>query len=111
MLDGVDNIKEDRTDLDLLFGVLIQLALELNRPIETCEIEESTVYLYDYLGEVSGIVACFSEQISDEAIKQIAKLKPLTAVFRESSFADSQAKVNLAEHFRVLSPDTKVRVI
>ena len=111
LLDGVDNIKEDRTDLDLLFGVLIQLALELNRPIETCEIEESTVYLYDYLGEVSGIVACFSEQISDEAIKQIAKLKPLTAVFRESSFADSQAKVNLAEHFRVLSPDTKVRVI
>jgi hypothetical protein len=40
-----------------------------------------------------------------------AALKPLTAVFRDSSFANSQAKVNLSEHFRILSPDTKVKVI
>lgn len=111
LLDTVDNIKEDRGDLDLLYGVLTQLALELNRPIETREIAGSTVYLYDYLGEVSGLVACFSDSVSDDAIKHIAGLKPLTAVFRDSSFADSQAKVNLAEHFRVISPDTKVRVI
>lgn len=111
LLDTVDNIKEDRGDFDLLYGVLTQLALELNRPIETREIAGSTVYLYDYLGEVSGLVACFSSSVSDDAIKHIAGLKPLTAVFRDSSFADSQAKVNLAEHFRVISPDTKVRVI
>lgn len=111
LLDTVDNIKEDRGDLDLLYGVLTQLALELNRPIETREIADSTVYLYDYLGEVSGLVACFSDSVSDDAIKHIAGLKPLTAVFRDSSFTDSQAKVNLAEHFRVISPDTKVRVI
>lgn len=111
LLDTVDNIKEDRSELDLLYGILTQLALELNRPIETREIAGSTVYLYDYLGEVSGLVACFSDNVSDDAIKHIAGLKPLTAVFRDSSFSDSQAKVNLAEHFRVISPDTKVRVI
>jgi adenine-specific DNA-methyltransferase len=111
LLDTVDNIKEDRSELDLLYGVLTQLALELNRPLETREIAGSKVYLYDYLGEVSGLVACFSKSVSEEAIKHIAGLKPLTAVFRDSSFADSQAKVNLAEHFRVISPDTKVRVI
>jgi adenine-specific DNA-methyltransferase len=60
---------------------------------------------------VSGLVGCFSKQVSGETIKEIAKLKPLTAVFRDSSFPDSQAKVNLSEHFRVLSPDTKVKVI
>lgn len=111
LLDTVDNIKEDRSELDLLYGILTQLALELNRPIKTREIAGSTVYLYDYLGEVSGLVACFSDNVSDDAIKHIAGLKPLTAVFRDSSFSDSQAKVNLAEHFRVISPDTKVRVI
>lgn len=111
LLDVVDNVKEDRSDIDLLYGVLTQSALELNRPIEKREIAGSDVYLYDYFGEVSGLIGCFSEQVSEEAIKEIAKLKPLTAIFRDGSFPNSQAKVNLAEHFRVLSPETKVKVI
>lgn len=112
MLDGlVDNVKEDRSDLDLLYGVLTQSALELNRPIETVSLDGATVYKYDYFGEVSGLVASFDAHISEEAIKQIASLRPLTAVFREASFPDSQAKVNLAEHFRILSHDTKIKVV
>ena len=112
MLDSlVDNVKPDRSDLDLLYGVLTATAWELNKPLQTVELAGSTVYKYDYFGEVSGLVACFAPEISEETIKQIAQLRPLTAVFRESSFPDSQAKVNLAEHFRILSPDTKVKVI
>lgn len=111
LLSAVDNVKEDRTDLDLLYGVLTQSALELNRPISTTEIAGAAVYKYDYFGEVSGLIACFTKDVPEETIKAIAMLKPLTAVFRDSSFADSQAKVNLAEHFRILSPDTKVKVI
>ena len=111
LLETVDNIKEDRTELDLLYGVLTASALELNKPLETREIAGSNVYLYDYFSEVSGLIACFSESVSEDAIKEIAKLKPLTAVFRDSSFPDSQAKVNLAEHFRMLAPETKVKVI
>ncbi len=112
MLDSlVDNIKEDRSDLDLLYGVLTATAWELNKPLETVELAGSTVYKYDYFGEVSGLVACFDSEVTEETIKQIAQLKPLTAVFREDSFPNSQAKVNLAEHFRIISPDTKVKVI
>ena len=111
LLDVVDNIKESRSELDLLFGVLTASALELNRPLETREIARSNVFLYDYFGEVSGLVACFGDSISEDTLKEIAKLKPLTAVFRDSTFPDSQAKVNLAEHFRIISPETKVKVI
>jgi hypothetical protein len=111
LLASVDNIKEDRTDLDLLYGVLTQSALELNRPISTADIAGATIYKYDYFGEVSGLIACFTSNVPEETIKAIAMLKPLTAVFRDSSFADSQAKVNISEHFRILSPDTKVKVI
>lgn len=111
LLEAVDNIKEDRTDLDLLYGVLTATALELNRPLEKRSISGSDVYLYDYFGETSGLVACFSDSVPEETIKEIASLKPLTAVFKDSSFPDSQAKVNLSEHFRILSPDTKVKVI
>lgn len=111
LLDTIDNIKEERTELDLLFGVLVQLAFELNRRVEIRQIDGSSVYLYDYLGETSGLVACFSDSVSEQVIKQIAELKPLIAVFRDSSFTDSQAKVNLGEHFRVITPETKIRVI
>jgi len=111
LLDVVDNVKEDRSDIDLLYGVLTQSALELNRPIEKREIAESDIYLYDYFGEVSGLVACFADSVPEETIKEIAKLKPLTAVFKDSSFESSQDKVNLAEHFRIISPDTKVKVV
>ncbi len=111
LLNDVDNIKDDRSDLDLLYGILTQSAFELNRPLETTDIAGAIVYKYDYFGEVSGLVACFAEHISEDTIKQIAQLKPLTAVFRDASFAGSEAKVNLAEHFRILSPDTKVKVV
>ena len=113
MLDDlVENVKEDRSALDLLYGVLSQSAFELNRPMETIQIDTgATLYKYDYFGEVSGLVACFDGEVTEETIKQIAQLKPLTAVFREDSFPNSQAKVNLAEHFRIISPDTKVKVI
>ena len=111
LLDVVDNIKDDRSELDLLYGVLTATALELNRPLETRDISGSKVYLYDYFDEVSGLAACFSDSVSEDTIKIIATLKPLTAVFKDSSFPDSQAKVNLSEHFRIISPDTKVKVI
>ncbi len=130
MLDDlVDNIKPERSDLDLLFGTLTQMAMQLNRILVTEEIEGSTVYIYDYQnsakeirtikdksGKTSvianqGLVACFDVDISESTIKAIAQMEPNVAVFREASFPDSQAKVNLAEHFRVLSPDTKVKVI
>jgi adenine-specific DNA-methyltransferase len=111
LLEVVDNIKDDRTELDLLYGILTQSAFELNRPLETRDVAGVNVYLYDYFSEISGLVACFAGSVPEDTIKAIAKLKPLTAVFRDSSFTDSQAKVNLAEHFRILSPDTKVKVI
>lgn len=111
LLDVVDNIKDDRSDLDLLYGVLSTSALELSRPIEKRSIDGSEVYLYDYEGETTGLVACFSNNISETTVKEIAALKPRTAIFRDASFADSQAKVNLSEHFRVISQETKVKVI
>lgn len=83
MLDDlVDNVREDRNDLDLLFGVLTQAALELNRPLETVQLDGTTVYKYDYFGEVSGLVACFAPEISEATIKSIAAMRPLTVIPR-----------------------------
>lgn len=57
------------------------------------------------------LIACFAENIPDSVIKEIAKRQPLCAVFRDSSFADSPAKINVGEIFKLLSPNTRVKVI
>ena len=111
LFNSIDNIKKDRTPLDLLFGVIYASALPFDLKLETKKIGDNIVYLYGYLDEDSGLVACFDDNISENTIKEIAKLKPLTAAFKDSSFQDSAAKINLSEQFRVIAPDTKVKVI
>ena len=65
----------------------------------------------DNLDEGTGLVACFDDNISEDTIKEIAKMKSSIAAFKDSSFVDSAAKINLSEQFRIISPDTKVKVI
>ncbi len=107
------NIKEDRTSLDLLFGCLLDWGLPLSLPYTSEEIDGFTVHNYND----GDLIACFDENISDSVIKEIAKRKPLRAVFRDSSFQDSPSKINVSEIFKVLSVDennkpvTQVKVI
>ena len=56
-------------------------------------------------------LSCFDENIPDSVIKAIAKRQPLRAVFRDSSFNGSPAKINVGEIFKMLAPDTRIKVI
>ena len=108
MLDQlVSNIKPDRTDLDLLFGCLLEWGLPLSMPYTSEQIEDCTVHTYND----GDLIACFDEDIPETVIKEIAKRWPLRAVFRDSSFADSPAKINVGEIFKMLAPDTRVKVL
>lgn len=101
------NIKDDRNDLDLLFGCLLEWGLPLSMPYTSETIEGCTVHTYND----GDLVACFNENIPDGVVKTIAKRQPLRAVFRDSSFAGSPAKINVGEVFKLLAPDTRVKVI
>ena len=101
------NVKSDRTDLDLLFGCLLEWGLPLSMPYTSEQIEGCTVHTYNE----GDLIACFDENIPDSVIKEIAKRQPLRAVFRDSSFKDSPSKINVGEIFKMLAPDTRVKVI
>lgn len=107
LFDMESNIKEDRTELDLLYGCLIDWGIPLNRPYESREIDGCSVHIYSE----GDLVACFDEEISEEAIKGIAKMEPLRVVFRDSSFRTSADKINVEEIFKLLSPETSIRVL
>lgn len=95
----------------MLYEVLVDGALEYNRKIEKLMIEEEEIIAYDYFGELSGVLAYFGDYLTDDLTRQIAKKQPLIAVLKEATFKKSAQKVNALEQFRILSPDTKVKVI
>ena len=101
------NIKADRNDLDLLFGCLLEWGLSLSLPYSSEKIEGYTVHNYND----GDLIACFDENIPDSVIKEIAKKQPLRAVFRDSSFTGSPSKINVSEIFKLMAPDTTVKVI
>ena len=101
------NIKEDRTDLDLLFGCLLEWGLPLSLPYKSENIEGCIVHNYND----GDLIACFDENVPESVIKTIAEMQPLRAVFRDSSFASSPEKINVTEIFKRLAPDTSVKVL
>lgn len=114
MLAGLEsNIKDDRTDLDLLFGCLIDWGLPLSLPYSSEQIDGCTVHTYND----GDLIACFDANIPESVVKEIAKRKPLRAVFRDSGFASSPEKINVFEIFKLYMPEDanditkRVRVI
>ncbi len=102
-----NNIKPGRTDLDLLFGCLLEWGLPLSMPYTSENMEGCTVHTYNG----GDLIACFDETIPDAVIREIARRQPLRAVFRDSSFAGSPDKINAGEIFKTLAPDTRVKVL
>lgn len=101
------NIKDDRTDLDLLFGCLLEWGLPLSMPYTSEQIDGCTVHTYND----GDLIACFDEKIPDKVIKRIAQRQPLRVVFRDSSFENSPDKINIGEVFKMLAPDTRIKVL
>lgn len=114
MIAGLEsNIKDDRTDLDLLFGCLIDWGLPLSLPYKSEQLGGCTVHTYND----GDLIACFDANIPESVVKEIAQRRPLRAVFRDSGFASSPEKINVFEIFKLYMPEDandiskRVRVI
>lgn len=107
LFESVSNIKDNRTDLDLLFQVMLRWGMELSLNIAKEEINGVTVYNADD----NSLLACFANNISEETVKAIASKEPLRAIFKDESFANSSSKINLTQIFKEISPMTKVKVV
>ena len=102
-----DNIKEDRTGLDLLYGCLTNLGLSLSLPHDEEDINGYTVYSVDK----TELMACFAEQIPEKVFREIAGRQPRRVVFRDASFRDSADRINIDEIFKTLSPGTMIEIL
>lgn len=102
-----DNIKEDRTQEDLLFQVMLDLGVPLSSNIEVEQIEDAKVFKV----EDRFLVACFDGAISDEVVRQIADMKPFYAVFIDMSMKNDSVAVNFEQIFESVSTETIRKVL
>jgi adenine-specific DNA-methyltransferase len=103
----VDNIKEDRSDEDLLFQVLLDWGVDLSWPIKKETISGKPVYFVDE----NALAACFAAGIDEALVKALAARKPLRAVFRDSGYGGDDVKINVEQIFKQLSPATEVKTL
>lgn len=107
LFDFADNVKEGRSDLDLLFEVLPKLGIPYSAKIEERALADKKVFFVD--GDK--LAACFDANVGSDTIEEMAKAKPWYAVIRDSSMADDATHANYEELFRTYSPDTVPQVI
>ncbi len=103
----IDNVKTDRTPLDLLFQVMLDLGVELSAKIEEKQVNGKTYFVVNG----NDLIACFDEDIDNDVITEIAKQQPLYAVFKSTSFATDSASINNEQLFKTYSPATVIKVI
>ena len=103
----LDNIKEDRSDLDLLFDCMLRWGVELSLPISTIKVGHCTIHNVND----GDLVACFDGKITDAVIDKIADMNPLRVVFRDSNFDEASQKMNLFELFKQKCNWTEQEVI
>ena len=92
----VDNIKEDRTDLDLLFDCMLRWGVTLDLPMTKTKVDGCTIHNVNE----GGLVACFDGKVTEAVIDAIAEMYPAKVVFRDSSFEEAASKLNLFELFK-----------
>ena len=107
IFDYKDNIKADRSAEDLLFQIMLDMGVTLSAKIEEKEINGTKVFAVD--GDF--LVACFADNLTDDTLTEIAKLKPRYAAFRDSSFANDSVAKNCEQIFATYSPNTKCTVV
>ena len=92
----ISNIKDGTSDLSMLFGCMLDWGVQLSLPLSTFEVAGKTIYNVND----GDLVACFNENVNEDAISAIAELNPLRVVFRDSCFGDAPLKMNLFELFK-----------
>lgn len=103
----VESVKPDRSGEDLLFQVLLDWGLELSLPISVEQVEGHDVFFVDD----GALIACFDKHVHLDVVRQIAKRKPLRAVFLDAGFATDDSRINAEQIFREVSPSSDVKTI
>ena len=96
LLTNKENIKPDRTELDLIYEIMIKYGIDLTLPIEKL----NNIYSIGY----GALLICLEDNITKEIANEIIELKSdniTRVVFKESGFKSDADKTNIKENLRI----------
>ncbi|QNM84913.1 site-specific DNA-methyltransferase [Polaribacter pectinis] len=102
LLDAVENIKEGRSESDLLFEILLKYGLDLTLPITEHEIAGAKVFNVG----AGALLVCLADNITVAVAEGIAELKKelnpeiCRVVFKDNGFKDSAEKTNVMQKLK-----------
>ena len=101
----ISNIKDDRSNEDLLFQIILSFGIKLTCNIEIKKVNNRDVYFVDD----TYLLVCFEKDIDDTTIEELAKMKPSYMVFNQN--VQDSTLANIEQIFKLLSSDTNIKVI
>ena len=107
LFDSIDNVKSDRSSLDLLFQVLPELGIELSAKIEERDVNGKKVFFVDG----TYLIATFDTEVNESTVTEIAKMKPDYFVMRDASAANDNVLDNFEQIFKHYSPVTIRKIL
>lgn len=100
----IDRVKPDRTDLDMVYEVILKLGLKLTEPVEKLEFYGKISYS---VGENCLILICLDKDVEIETVKKMAELAPAQIIFGQNSLKDLSAVSNAKFVLRDLKIEMK----
>lgn len=99
LLSSIENIKEGRSEEDILYEVLLKYGIDLNMPIEEHNISGKKVFDIGF----GAIIACLDNNITLEVVEGIGKLKEqlnpdvCRVIFMDNGFSTDSVKTNAVQ--------------
>ncbi len=96
---SINNIKPSRTNLDILYEMILKFGLDLCTPVDVIKTENNTIFNVGFCS----IIACFDEEYEQSMTELICKIyqdaspEHCMVVLRDSSFVNDSVKVNITQ--------------
>lgn len=87
----IHRVKPERTDLDMIYEIMLKLGVPLTYSVTPFSINNKTVY---GVGDDCLLLICLAENVQPEDVEQMTEYAPAKIIISRDSFADDTAMAN-----------------
>ncbi|MEM0530919.1 site-specific DNA-methyltransferase [Zongyangia sp. HA2173] len=87
----IHRVKPERTDLDMIYEIMLKLGVPLTYSVTPFSINNKTVY---GVGDDCLLLVCLAENVQPEDVEQMTEYAPAKIIISRDSFADDTAMAN-----------------
>lgn len=106
MNEMLDRVKADRSDLDMVYEIMLKTGIPLTYRIDEVDIQGKTAYS---VGDDCLLLICLAENITPEMVDEMCDYAPAKLVLGKSSFNDATSMSNA--HYICQDKDIELKLV